>query len=52
MSTAKSTNAESDLGARLNSEYPQGYLKALYDIQRIQPSTYTRLDALAKVANG
>lgn len=35
-------NAESDPRGRLNAEHAQGYLKALYDIQRIQLGTDTR----------
>lgn len=35
-------DAEHDLTVRLNSWQAQGYLQALYDIQRIQTGTYRR----------
>ncbi|PMU23002.1 MULTISPECIES: hypothetical protein [unclassified Pseudomonas] len=53
-------DAEHDLTVRLNAWQAHGYLKALYDIDRIQAATYSRycleieqlrearLDALAK----
>lgn len=34
--------AESDLGARLSARGAEGYLQALYDLQRIQPGTYSQ----------
>lgn len=34
--------ADSDLGARLSARGAEGYLQALYDLQRIQAGTYAR----------
>lgn len=34
--------ADSDLGARLSAQSAEGYLQALYDLQRIQPGTYAQ----------
>ncbi|NNB33890.1 hypothetical protein [Pseudomonas fragi] len=34
--------ADSDLGARLSARGAEGYLQALYDLQRIQPGTYSQ----------
>lgn len=34
--------AESDLGARLSARGAEGYLQALYDLQRIRAGTYSQ----------
>lgn len=34
--------ADSDIGARLSARGAESYLQALYDLQRIQPGTYSQ----------
>lgn len=34
--------ADSDIGARLSARGAESYLRALYDLQRIQPGTYSQ----------
>lgn len=43
MHMAMIADATGDHEARLNAQFALGYLQTLYDLQRIQPGTYSRL---------